>query len=102
MGKSKTLNALFFFLHLTSLQLIPSSFDTNFFGLIATQRLVLPGIRSYGDRGWILNNTSMGAYFNANLFSCYQSTKHALANMNQVLAEELQPFGTHVMAIESA
>ncbi len=74
-------------------------FDTNYFGVVALIKAVLPGMRER-RRGQIVNISSMtGLVANPpNVY--YSSTKFALEALTEGLSKELQPFGIRVTAIE--
>ena len=74
-------------------------FDTNFFGIVDTLRLVLPVMRRQGS-GHVINISSMtGLVANPpNVF--YSCTKFALEALGEGLAKEVEPFGIKVSSIE--
>jgi NAD(P)-dependent dehydrogenase (short-subunit alcohol dehydrogenase family) len=74
-------------------------FDTNFFGIVDTLRLVLPVMRQQGS-GHVINISSMtGLVANPpNVF--YSCTKFALEALGEGLAKEVEPFGIKVSSIE--
>src|ERR1700737_3817635 len=71
---------------------IRAMFDTNFFGLAAMTRLVLPGMRSRG-RGHIVNISSVGGLVGNPASGYYSATKFAVEGLSQALAKEVAPLG---------
>jgi NAD(P)-dependent dehydrogenase (short-subunit alcohol dehydrogenase family) len=78
---------------------IRAMFDTNFFGLAAMTRLVLPGMRSRG-RGHIVNISSVGGLVGNPASGYYSATKFAVEGLSQALAKEVAPLGIRVTLIE--
>jgi NAD(P)-dependent dehydrogenase (short-subunit alcohol dehydrogenase family) len=78
---------------------IRAMFDTNFFGLAAMTRLVLPGMRSRG-RGHIINISSVGGLVGNPASGYYSATKFAVEGLSQALAKEVAPLGIRVTLIE--
>lgn len=74
-------------------------FDTNYFGVVDTIKLVLPQMRARGS-GRIVNISSMtGLVANPpNVY--YSSTKFALEALTEGLAKEVGPLGIRVSAVE--
>jgi len=74
-------------------------FDTNFFGVVDTIKVVLPGMRERG-RGHVVNISSMtGLVANPpNVY--YSASKFALEALGEGLAKEVASFGIRVTAIE--
>jgi NAD(P)-dependent dehydrogenase (short-subunit alcohol dehydrogenase family) len=74
-------------------------FDTNYFGVVDTLKLVLPQMRERGS-GHVVNISSMTGLV-ANPPNVYYScTKFALEALTEGLAKEVGPFGVKVTAIE--
>lgn len=74
-------------------------FDTNFFGVVDTIKLVLPQMRERGS-GHVVNISSMTGLV-ANPPNVYYScSKFALEALTEGLAKEVGPFGVKVTAIE--
>ena len=74
-------------------------FDTNYFGVVDTLKVVLPLMRAQGS-GHVVNISSMTGLV-ANPPNVYYScTKFALEALTEGLAKEVGPFGIHVTAIE--
>jgi NAD(P)-dependent dehydrogenase (short-subunit alcohol dehydrogenase family) len=78
---------------------IRAMFDTNFFGLAAMTRLVLPGMRSRGN-GHIINISSVGGLVSNPASGYYSATKFAVEGLSQALAKEVAPLGIRVTLIE--
>jgi NAD(P)-dependent dehydrogenase (short-subunit alcohol dehydrogenase family) len=74
-------------------------FETNFFALAATTRLVLPKMRSRG-RGHIVNISSVGGLVGNPATGYYSATKFAVEGLSQALAKEVAPLGIRVTLIE--
>lgn len=74
-------------------------FETNVFGMIAVIKAVLPGMRAAG-RGRIINLSSIGGRFSAPMLSIYSATKYAVEGLSAGLADELEPFGIRITAVE--
>ncbi len=74
-------------------------FETNFFGLAALTRAVLPGMRAR-RRGHVVNITSV-AGLNAGAGSAYYAaSKHAVEGLSESLSRELAPLGLKVLIVE--
>ncbi len=78
---------------------IRALFDTNFFGLAAMTRAILPGMR---DRrhGCIVNIASVGGVVGFAGSGYYAATKFAVEGLSEFLAEEVEPLGIHVLIVE--
>ncbi len=74
-------------------------FDTNFFGLAALTRAVLPGMRAR-RRGTIVNIASVAGLVGFPGSGYYAATKFAVEGFSQSLAKEVEPLGIHVMLVE--
>ncbi|WML56396.1 oxidoreductase [Neobacillus sp. PS2-9] len=74
-------------------------FDTNFFGVIAVTKTVLPFMRSQG-KGKIINVSSISGKIAFPGLSPYVASKHALEGWSESLRLELLPFGIAVTLIE--
>ncbi|MEH7300092.1 oxidoreductase [Neobacillus drentensis] len=74
-------------------------FDTNFFGVIAVTKTVLPFMRSQG-KGKIINVSSISGKIAFPGLSPYVASKHALEGWSESLRLELSPFGIAVTLIE--
>jgi NAD(P)-dependent dehydrogenase (short-subunit alcohol dehydrogenase family) len=74
-------------------------FDTNFFGLVAVTRAVLPGMRAHGS-GYIINISSVGGRLAAPGSGFYSASKFAVEGMSDALRKEVKPLGIGVMVVE--
>lgn len=74
-------------------------FDTNYFGVVDTIKAVLPQMRERRC-GHIINISSMTGLVANPPNAYYSSTKFALEALTEALAQEVQPFGIRVTAIE--
>jgi NAD(P)-dependent dehydrogenase (short-subunit alcohol dehydrogenase family) len=70
-------------------------FDTNFFGVLAVTKAVLPHMRARGF-GHILNMSSALALFPRGGYGIYAASKFALEGLSESLAQEVAPFGIKV------
>ena len=78
---------------------IRDMFETNFFSLAALIRKVLPGMRERNS-GHIVNISSVGGLLGAASSGYYNATKFALEGLTEALAQEVEPLGIRVTAIE--
>ncbi|HTY49307.1 MAG TPA: oxidoreductase [Steroidobacteraceae bacterium] len=74
-------------------------FETNFFGLAALIRAVLPGMRARRS-GWIVNIASVGGMVGFPASGYYAATKFAVEGLSESLAQEVEPLGIKVMLVE--
>ncbi len=74
-------------------------FETNFFGLAALIRAVLPGMR-VRRCGAIVNISSVGGLRGLAGSGYYAATKFAVEGLSEALAQEVEPLGIHVMLVE--
>jgi NAD(P)-dependent dehydrogenase (short-subunit alcohol dehydrogenase family) len=74
-------------------------FETNFFGLAALIRRVLPGMRERG-RGHIINISSVGGLIGNPSAGYYNASKFAVEGLSEALAKEVEPLGIHVTVVE--
>jgi NAD(P)-dependent dehydrogenase (short-subunit alcohol dehydrogenase family) len=74
-------------------------FDTNFFGLAAMIRAVLPGMRAR-RHGFIVNIASVGGIVGFAGSGYYAATKFAVEGLSESLAQEVGPLGIHVLLVE--
>jgi NAD(P)-dependent dehydrogenase (short-subunit alcohol dehydrogenase family) len=78
---------------------IRRQFETNFFGLAAMIRAVLPGMRARRSGG-IVNISSVGGLRGTPAGGYYCATKHAVNGLSESLALEVEPLGVRVMIVE--
>ena len=74
-------------------------FETNFFGLVAMIRAVLPGMRARRS-GHVVNVSSMAGLVANPGTGYYSSSKFAVEGLSEALSRELAPFGIRVTAVE--
>ena len=74
-------------------------FDTNYFGVVDTIKAVLPAMRAR-QSGHIVNISSMTGLVANPPNAYYSSTKFALEALTEALAQEVEPLGIKVTAIE--
>ena len=78
---------------------VRAMFETNFFGLIAVTKAVLPGMRAR-RAGHIVNISSIGGMVANPSTGYYSATKFAVEAISEALAKEAEPLGIWVTAIE--
>jgi NAD(P)-dependent dehydrogenase (short-subunit alcohol dehydrogenase family) len=78
---------------------IRAVFETNFFGLAAMIRAVLPGMRTRRN-GSIVNMASVGGFVGFPGSGYYAATKFAVEGLSQSLAREVEPLGIRVLLVE--
>jgi len=78
---------------------IRALFDTNFFGLAAMIRAVLPGMRARRE-GTIVNIASVGGVIGSAGSGNYAATKFAVEGLSESLSQEVEPLGIHVLLVE--
>jgi NAD(P)-dependent dehydrogenase (short-subunit alcohol dehydrogenase family) len=78
---------------------IRALFETNFFGLAAMIRAVLPGMRAR-RQGSIVNIASVGGIIGFPGSGYYAATKFAVEGLSQSLAREVEPLGIRVLLVE--
>ena len=74
-------------------------FDTNFFGVIAMIKAVLPGMRARRS-GLIVNVSSMTGLVSRPGVVYYSASKFALESLSEGLSKELAPFGVQVSVVK--
>ncbi len=74
-------------------------FETNFFGLAALIRRVLPGMRER-ERGHIINISSVGGLLGNPGAGYYNASKFAVEGLSEALAKEVEPLGIRVTVVE--
>ena len=78
---------------------IRAMFETNFFGLAALTRAVLPIMRAQKS-GAIVNISSMGGFIGFPGSGYYAATKFAVEGLSESLSKEVAPFGIRVIIVE--
>lgn len=76
-----------------------STFETNFFGVLAMQKAVLPFMRAQGS-GVIVNISSVAALLPGPCNGIYAASKAAMEAMSESMAYEVEPFGVRVVLLE--
>ena len=91
--------------HYGTVELIPwdwlrDNFETNFFGVVRMIRAVLPSMRERKS-GVIVNvSSASGRIRGLGSAGTYGASKHALGNLSEALAIEVEPFDIRVVVIE--
>jgi len=78
---------------------VRAMFETNFFGLAALTRAVLPVMRAQKS-GAIVNVSSMGGFIGFPGSGYYAATKFAVEGLSESLTKEVAPFGIKVLIVE--
>ncbi len=78
---------------------VRAMFETNFFGLVAMTKAVLPGMRRR-RRGHVINVSSIGGLVSFPATGYYHATKYAVEGLSGSLAQEVGPLGIKVTAVE--
>lgn len=78
---------------------IRAQFDANVFGLFATTRAVLPGMRKQ-RKGHVINITSVAGLVGFPGSGYYAASKHAVEGFSDSLAAEVTPLGIRVTCVE--
>ncbi len=78
---------------------VRAMFDTNFFGLAAMTRAVLPIMRAQRS-GAIVNISSIGGFIGFPGSGYYAATKFAVEGLSEALSKEVAPFGIKVVIVE--
>ena len=78
---------------------VRAMFETNFFGLVALTRRVLPLMRARG-RGHVINVSSIGGLVGSPASGYYNASKFAVEGLSQALQVEVAPLGIRVTLIE--
>lgn len=80
-------------------QEVRSMFETNFWGLAAMTRAVLPKMRERRS-GFILNVSSIGGLMAFPSVGYYNATKFAVNGFSEALQKEVEPLGIKVIIIQ--
>jgi NAD(P)-dependent dehydrogenase (short-subunit alcohol dehydrogenase family) len=78
---------------------VRAMFDTNFFGLAAMTRAVLPIMRAQKS-GAIINISSIGGFIGFPGSGYYAATKFAVEGLSEALSKEVGPLGIKVIIVE--
>lgn len=78
---------------------VRAMFETNFFGLVALTKRVLPLLRAQGH-GHIINLSSVGGIVGSQSSGYYNASKFAVEGLSQALAQEVAPLGIRVTLVE--
>jgi len=78
---------------------IRAMFETNFFGLAAMTRAVLPLMRAQNS-GAVVNVSSTGGFIGNPGSAYYAATKFAVEGLSEALSKEVAPFGIKVLIVE--
>jgi NAD(P)-dependent dehydrogenase (short-subunit alcohol dehydrogenase family) len=78
---------------------VRAMFETNFFGLVALTKAVLPGMRARKS-GHIVNISSIGGLVSFGATGYYHATKYAVEGMSESLSIEVAPLGIKVTIVE--
>src|SRR5262245_1631382 len=79
---------------------VRAMFETNFWGLVAVTRAVLPQMRERRS-GQIIHNSSQAGLMSFPGTAYYSTSKHAVEAFSEGLSRELAPFGIKVTALEA-
>ncbi|MBK7951563.1 MAG: SDR family NAD(P)-dependent oxidoreductase [Deltaproteobacteria bacterium] len=79
---------------------VRAMFETNFWGLLAMTRAVLPHMRRQKS-GHIIQNSSQAGLMSKPGTGYYSTTKWAVEALTEALVEEVAPFGIRVSALEA-
>ena len=78
---------------------VRAQFETNFFGLAALTRAVLPGMRARRS-GFVINLSSIAGIAGNAATGYYSATKFAVEGLTESLAKEGAPLGIRAMIVE--
>jgi NAD(P)-dependent dehydrogenase (short-subunit alcohol dehydrogenase family) len=82
-----------------SMDELRTQFETNFFGLVAVTKAVIPGMRER-KRGKIINVSSISGRFASPGVSAYVSSKWAVEGLSESLRHELSGYNVWVTLVE--
>jgi len=74
------------------------TFDTNFFGSVASMQAVIPIMKQQGS-GAIINISSVAGHVPLPYHAVYSATKFAMNAFGKAARVELKPYGIHVMTV---
>lgn len=75
---------------------VRACFDINVFGTLNMMRAVMPIMREQ-ESGYIINTSSISGLYAGSFESTYAGTKFAINGITQAFADEVKPFGIHVI-----
>jgi short-subunit dehydrogenase len=78
---------------------VRTMFETNFFGLVALTRALLPSMRMR-RKGFIVNISSVGGLVAHPGSGFYAATKFAVEAVSEALSKEVATLGVHVLLVE--
>jgi len=81
-----------------SIEEVRAVMETNFFGALRVTQALIPSMRATG--GTIVMVTSMAGVVGFAGTGAYCASKFALEGLSEALADELVPFGVHVLIVE--
>ncbi|MDQ3232918.1 MAG: SDR family oxidoreductase, partial [Pseudobdellovibrionaceae bacterium] len=79
---------------------IKRRFDTNVFGLMRVSKTAIRHWREAGQKGTLVNVTSMGGRLTVPYYSVYHSTKWAVEGFTESLQYEVESLGIRVKLVE--
>jgi NAD(P)-dependent dehydrogenase (short-subunit alcohol dehydrogenase family) len=79
---------------------VRAMFETNFWGLLAVTRAVLPQMRERRS-GQIIHNSSQAGLMSYPGTAYYSTSKFAVEALSEGLSREVAPFGIRVTAVEA-
>ena len=82
-----------------SLEEIRAQMETNFFGVVAITKAILPIMRKQGS-GYIVQISSQAGFRATAGFGIYNASKFALEGFSEALAQETAPFGIKIIIVE--
>jgi len=74
-------------------------FETNYFGIVALTRAVVPGMIQNGS-GLVINIASLAGLIGHIFNAAYCASKHALVGFSKSIRQELKPFNINVVSVE--
>jgi NAD(P)-dependent dehydrogenase (short-subunit alcohol dehydrogenase family) len=78
---------------------VRAMFETNFFGLVALTKALLPSMRARGS-GFIVNISSVGGLVAHPGSGYYAASKFAVEGLSEALSKEVGPLGIRVLLVE--
>lgn len=84
----------------TPLETVRQQFETNFFGAVRLMQAVVPGMRTSGRGGVIVNISSNVFWQPLPVISAYSASKWALEGFSEAIAGEIASFNIRVIIAE--